>query len=256
MDAEFEYLIGIDAAISYSEQYIWNTFRYKRPFSSGVYLTPELWDLVEEDLKTSKFPDFKCNIFVQYKRPEYIFRSNGAEYKKFWKQPYFRYKIKMRQQGVLYNLEQNIPSNSIVVYGCAAFWTYKNLYEFYGKTKLIENSNFIQPHKLQNHKKYTFINSGNVGKAFSKPTDIEGLNIINYINRMSKSQKEFNNNLEFLLSLNKSLEKVIMEFDDEYKRIFMSMKKTIKIPNYEIAIAFKNILLFTFITNTRWFIVI
>ena len=247
-----EGIIGIDAAMFSSNPKLWK-LGFKIPIPSGDVLKPELWDLDEKILKSRKFPRFKCNIFVQYKRPEYISSSNGKEYP-FWKKPYYRYRINNKQQKILCNLERNISNNSIVVYACPAFWKIYDLNDFYGKSELINNSNFVQPRNLRGHQIYTFINSGKYGMAFSEPFDVKTLDIIKTINHKLETAERFRNNVDFIYSLDESIMRAVNEFDDDYKKAFSIVSKKIKISNGELAEKFKHVLAFTIVTNTSWLI--
>jgi len=254
----FENIIGIDAAIFSKNSTFWgfwnSYFRFPKFWfwwKPGVYLKPKFWDMIEEELNSEAFPKFKVNIFIQYKRPEYISSFRGREYR-YWNQPYFRYDIKAHQQKALYKLEQQIFRNAIVVYACPAFWRSRELWEFYGNHKLIKNSNFVQPHILNGHQRYTFINSGNIGKAFSYHANIESINLIKEIDRIFETGEQFNNNTDFIYSLYRSIIKVVEDFEDDYRVIFKLISESIKIPQHELARIIINILIFTFVTNIVW----
>ncbi len=89
----------------------------------GVYLW-EVWEEFERIINDRDFPKFKFNIFIQYKRPEYIQSPRGTEYKD-WGEPYFRYNILQHQQDILVQLEKNAGENAIVVYASPAFYRIK-----------------------------------------------------------------------------------------------------------------------------------
>ncbi|MEW6011589.1 MAG: hypothetical protein AB1604_09890 [Euryarchaeota archaeon] len=249
----FENLLGIDAAFYSHNINFWRLFNKKIP--KGEYIKSELWDITEEKLKSDVFPPFKCNLFVQYKRSEYIKSARGKEFP-YWKKPYFRYKINTQQNKTLCKLEQNISSSSIVVYGCSAFYKNMDLWEFSQAKKIIINSNFVKPLQLANHKRYTFTNHGKEGKAFSEPIDIETINIFKEIDKLTQ-ESSFSDNVDFIYSLNNSIMKVVDDFDKEQKFAFKSMFENIKIPKNNLILkSFSNIILFNFITNTNWFIVV
>jgi len=117
-----EHHIGIDAAIFTEKRILLKLFGFES-VPSGKQLNRDLWNLDEKVSLSKKFPKFKCNIFIQYKIPEFIKSPNGREYS-HWNKHYFRYDINSKQQEILYKLESKISSNSIVAYSCPAFYTW------------------------------------------------------------------------------------------------------------------------------------
>jgi hypothetical protein len=250
----FENDIGIDAALFSKNLIFWKLWPFGSHFPSGDSLNAELWDILEENLKTNQFPKFKCNLFVQFKRPEYISSSRGKEYS-FWNKPYFRYNIKTNQQDALCKLERNISSNSIVVYACSAFWEFDDLWNFKANSQLVEKSNFAKPRDLNNHQTYTYVSDGKDGKAFSQPEDINGIDIIECIESKFKSAENFENNADFIYSIDRSIMEVVEKLDKDYKMAFYSVSEKIKSPNNKLAKSIQNLAIFNHITNTNWFIV-
>ena len=75
--------IGIDAALFFSKNSkFWRKWNDSRSlnFRPGVNLSRKLWNIAERKLKSAAFPKFKCNLFIQYKRPESIKSPNGKQY--------------------------------------------------------------------------------------------------------------------------------------------------------------------------------
>lgn len=131
-----ENIIGIDAAVFTKDPGFWRLWNLRRwwwPFGSawkkGVALSPGHWKHAQHELDSASFPRFKCNVFIQYKRPEFITSPRGKEYG-YWRQRYFRYDTRSQQQDILYELEQRISKNSLVVYACPAFFKLKELWHF------------------------------------------------------------------------------------------------------------------------------
>lgn len=77
-----ESILGIDAVIFSSNPDFWKLW-IKPSIPTGDDLRKVLWALDEKTFESLDLPTFKCNVFVQYNRPEYICRSNGKEYY-FW----------------------------------------------------------------------------------------------------------------------------------------------------------------------------
>jgi hypothetical protein len=120
--------IAIDAAVFFGDPVFWQTWRTQRKLmvKPGLYLRKEFWEIAEKGLKSNMFPKFKCNLFIQYKRPEFVSSPRGAEYS-FWHEPYWRYEINQHQQDILHKLERRVSAYSIVTYACPCFRTYDEL---------------------------------------------------------------------------------------------------------------------------------
>lgn len=258
-----EKYIGIDAAIYSRNQKLWELLEFGL-IPSGEQLTSELLNPEKKEFVSKQIPEFKCNLFIQYKRPEFISRNHKENEWKHWKKPYFRYNIDSHQQSVLYNLGNNISHNSIVVYACSAFWESKDLWNFNENNQLIEKSNFAKPAEIGDHEKYTFIEGGNTGRACSKPKNIKCIDILEEIDNMLEDKNDFQEdydfskkNKKFIISLGESINKTLEESDDYYQRAFKSMNNKLKKQNDKLdklTESVSNILIFTTITNTNWLI--
>src|SRR5450631_1110624 len=71
--------------------------RGSRGCSAGLSIR-ELDDLTAQMIQ--RMPPFRFNIFVQYKRPEYLLRSSAQEWS-CWNSPYFRYDTTPHQHDLL-----------------------------------------------------------------------------------------------------------------------------------------------------------
>jgi len=255
----FENKIGIDAAIFSKNPKFWKLWcealwwcpPFFRHYRRGTAIKQEWWDHLKEKLDDERFPKFKFNLFIQHKRPEFISSSLGKEYK-YWNQPYFRYDLDSDQQNNLYRLEQKVSPNAIVAYGCPAFWRFAELWFFISSSQLVDNSNFVQPHDLNGHRRYTFTSSGKEGQPFSEHVDIEGLFLLEEIDRMFQRATDFKNNTDFIYSLSKRILVVIEESDEELKEGYTSMMEYLRTPEHRLARAITSILVYTYITNISW----
>lgn len=255
----FENKIGFDAAIFSKNPKFWKLWFDRsmwwppalRKYRRGTSIKPDWWGCLEEALNDERFPKFKFNLFIQHKRPEFIFSSLGKEYK-HWNQPYFRYDLDSDQQENLYRLEQKVYSNAIVVYGCPAFWRFTELWNFVSSRKLVDNSNFVQPHDLNGHQRYTFTSSGKTGKAFSERREVERLFLLEEVHRMFKRVIDFESNTDFIYSLSSRIVTIIEESSEELKEGYSLMMKYITTPQHELARAITGILVYTYLTNISW----
>lgn len=248
---KLENKLGIDAAIFSGNPEFWKLWKGNSGLRSGLILTPDLWDRIEKTVNSDFFPEFKFNLFVQHKRPEYIFSPLGAEYP-FWGQPYFRYDTVDNQQETLYKLERRVSAEAIVVYACPSFWRRVDLWS-YIDGKLVENSNFVRPTDLQGHGRYTFVRGGRFGRAFSRPAEIPSLDILAKIDRMFEKDIRFENNTQFLRKLATTIRAVIKEESDpETREDFFSVERAIGSPEHEFGGDLVSILTFSYIMATTW----
>ena len=248
----FEKKLGFDAAIFSKNPRFWKlwTKGTRRTWKLGIKLDQELWNIIEETWKSNAFPKFKFNLFVQHKRPEYIFSHFGREYG-YWNKPYFRYDLIDHQQDALDKLEQRVSSNGIVVYACPSFWKREDLWSFM-LGKLIESSNFVQPHRLRGHKRYTFIQGGKNGQAFSDPEKIEGITLLTEIDKMFERSIEFENNIRFMNMLARGIRSAIQELEKKTRESYFALERAIGLPDHELGRNIMTTLIFTYFTNTTW----
>lgn len=190
----YEKMVGIDSAGNIDNEYIKCLF--------GLW--PVGIELCKLFVKPENLPQFKCNIFLQYKRPEFITTAKGSEYK-FWGKPYYRYSLTPHQQITLEDLERRVKKMAIVAYACPTYYTYEALFSSQARNKIIEESNFVSPSLLSGHHVYTFLKSGKKGKAFSEVEEIESIDLYEEIHRLTNESLEFRNNFEFINALYKEI---------------------------------------------------
>lgn len=214
---------------------------------SGIKLDPRLWAISEDILKNSPFLKFTYNLFLQYKRPDYITRPRTSDQYKHWQKPFLRYDIDEDQQNILFKLEKNIAGQALVVYACASFRKWIDP----SKNSFIQNSNYVQPHKLQGHYQCTFVESGKDGYAFSKPSRIEGVDLLRSLAQMQNNNL-YENNLQFLQTTARSIKKVILELDEQSQYRFRTIQESSHLPDNEFGKNITTILNFNLFANTSW----
>jgi len=252
-----EYTLGIDAALFTIDRKFWRLWQsgWKSFFpifwKRGERPNPNLWNNAKRILDDRMFPKFKCNLFIQYKVPEYIYRRNSKEFKKkIWMNPYFRYDIEQNQWDILNRLEQKVAPNALVIYACPAFHKVDDLWDF--RDKLIQKSNFVQPHILRNHSRYTFAKSGNYGIPCSEPTKIESTDLFKEIDRLWERETEFNTNTEYIYDLARKTQEVMQDTENEYNRVFNSIIEYANSFEQKLEKSLVKIISFFFIMNTSW----
>jgi hypothetical protein len=132
-------------------------------------------------------PRFRFNLFVQYKRPDYL-RARNAKYWRDWKQPYYRYDITENQQTRLQSIHEAAQRRAVVVYAAPAIWSGEEFFERAADRRIIENSNIAQVTRIGEHKKYTYARPGNFGVAYSEPEEIESESLESLISAGSENQ--------------------------------------------------------------------
>jgi hypothetical protein len=214
-----EGVVGFDA-MAYSDEYpFWVLFSPKR----GIVTSTDLWGNNPEILRQKdKLPEFLVNLFLQYKRPEFISKWNGRDFK-YWKKPHFRYYIDQDQQDILFRLENKTKETAVVVYSAPAFYKKDDLFNYYRNNTIIQQSNFTEPHTMQNHKRYTYITAGGGGAAFSESTRIEPLNIREKIIRTYEKRRKFDNNILFINHIYKLVVDIMKETESDLNIIFNNL---------------------------------
>ena len=121
----------------------------------------------------ARLPPFNLNLFVQYKRPEWMRRSSAAEWAS-WNAAYYRYTIDAKQQGLLENILAAAAGRAAVVYASPAFWANSDLFALAGSNGIIANSNIASADMLTGHDRFTYTVPGGHGIAHSEPETVEG----------------------------------------------------------------------------------
>lgn len=129
------------------------------------------FDFVGDEL-SKRLPLFKFNLFVQYKRPDYISRSDGKEFWS-WKKPYFRFDTTSHQQLILEKVSQQSLGRSATVYAAPAFWKSKDLFDNARNGIIVGQSNIVMAERLRGHSRFSYCQPGHLGKGHSDPVDIE-----------------------------------------------------------------------------------
>jgi hypothetical protein len=145
----------------------------------------ELDDIVGEFSR--RMPPFRFNLFVQYKRPEYLSRKSAQEWS-CWDAPYFRYETTPHQQDLLEELERQSRGRAATVYASPAFWKADDLWSSVTAQSVIGNSNIANVTKLRGHSRFTYITHGNFGKGHSDPVDLESPTIERVIEDGTKQE--------------------------------------------------------------------
>lgn len=119
-----------------------------------------------------RLPPFKFNLFVQYKRPEYLSRSSAVEWP-CWGNPYFRYETTPHQHALLAKIERRSHGRAATVCAAPAFWSNNDLWSHVTSESIVAQSNIASVGRLNGHSRFSYLAAGCVGKGHSDPVDIE-----------------------------------------------------------------------------------
>jgi hypothetical protein len=141
-------------------------------------------------------PPFKFNLFVQYKRPEYLSRASASEWS-CWQNSYFRYETTPHQHVLLAKLEKQSHGRAATVYAAPAFWRSEELYTHAQSETIITQSNIASVGRLNGHSRFSYLSAGCAGKGHSDPVDIESQRIAQIFEAgMSQEGRAFNQHIK------------------------------------------------------------
>jgi hypothetical protein len=182
----FEGHFGLDAALYAAHPLFWNTFGF-RDIPSGVKLSDFNWGWVWRRLGNPRtLPPFALNLLVQSKRPD-VLKGPNHSLKPFGiGGSYWRFKTKQKQQSLLARLANTLGNRAFVVYACAAFDTFDELYSHTEKNTIVENTSFVRINRMQNHHTWNYDEPGMTGVARSEPEFIREEPILKQIESMER----------------------------------------------------------------------
>jgi hypothetical protein len=168
-----EHFLGFDEAFLLPLAYLSLISPYQRSsrlrHRTGMSLG-ELDQLTEEFVH--RLPDFRFNLFVQYKRPVYL-KSRGAREWRHWGCPYYRFDTMPHQQGLLEAIDDVSLGRAATVYAAPAFWQATDLWAHVRNELVVENSNVVGVGRLRSHRCYTYSGPGHHGIGHSDPEVID-----------------------------------------------------------------------------------
>lgn len=165
-----EGLVGYDVASDPPDRApIWSLMGAARPMGMG--LMPSLWTRARTRLRAASLPSSYVSLILQYKRPEYLTRSNASQWS-LWSAPYFRFEVDRDQQEILAALETEMAGRALVRYACASFWTYAELQDYQSRREVLSESTFVPPASLIGHGVWTYNSPGTAGWANPDPEAI------------------------------------------------------------------------------------
>jgi hypothetical protein len=118
------------------------------------------------------------NVFLQYKRPEYLYRAQAGEWSA-WGRAYFRFWITAHQQSALEACANSLGANGLVAYASPAFYRRSELWTYIEQRTLIVNTHFAPAIRVSGHGRYTYVDATTPGKAHSRISEVPPLAFLN-----------------------------------------------------------------------------
>ncbi|EPL3991177.1 hypothetical protein M2010_002182 [Providencia stuartii] len=198
----------------------------------------------------------KVNLLLQYKRPQYITNSTGAEWH-LWNQKYFRYELYAQQHALLSHIETTFGNDAVVLYAAPSVVDVDDLVTLKIANSIIDNTNFRRARELDGHHRNTYIKAGTYSQACSEPEKIENFNLIEMIEAMQPHQSEDNAQLiiNFSSQINAAIENV--EGIGYLKTAFenrMNESRHYELQQFELFYSMLTMSVFREVTGCQWLI--
>lgn len=258
-----EKYIGFDYSGDIRSHDFWKRFGVDMP--NGVVLDhcnlDFLWD---KKSNIRPLPNFNLNLFIQAKRP-YVY--TGRRKDSVYKYKHYSFKINMKQQKILEQLNAKLNKEALMVYAAPAFGTRNELYSHIKDRDIISYTSFPKVDSLCNHTRWYYYDAYN-GIAHSEPEEKKTYNIFNLIDEFRKKSNDSNGG-EFrknIYKLSITIENVLHEFEkeiqvqfffwqmQEIKKQLKSQDIRIKEIDYRTSISLLTITSFCNIFNFNWFV--
>lgn len=259
----FEEHFGIDVALNVDKPDFWKLFGHIN-IPAGAILDSFNWGYIWRKIKTKRMlPNFQTNLLLQVKRSHHRIGRKAIYAAQGITGQYWQFEITDHQQHALDKLHQKLSNRALVCYASPAFHTLAELYDNIRMNSLVENTSFVQVHRMTGHKRWVYDQAGAVGLACSKIEKIEDQNFRSLINNIDSSSND-GNTLSNLLVLESAVIECIAELDQENpiarefnRRIFnIQNAETIAENSNLLAIrAYVNFSTFCNLTNFSWFVI-
>ncbi|AFE06570.1 hypothetical protein COCOR_05776 [Corallococcus coralloides DSM 2259] len=173
-----EKVVGFDVALMVQGTALWAQQGFAVP-PQGAVILPAWWPwgIARLAVKVRRPPPFRLNLFLQYKRPEYLRGAQAGEWSK-WKRSYYRFWIENHQQRALDACTKALGADGLVAYASPAFHSRVDLFRHVEARTLQANTHFAPASRLTGHGRYTYVDAVTPGKAHSKVVEVEPLRFL------------------------------------------------------------------------------
>ncbi|SDG42417.1 hypothetical protein SAMN05216571_1132 [Onishia taeanensis] len=240
--------------------HLWRKVGYPFWFSpqfSGVELT-EIAHEMEKYLsrEVKNIPPMKVNMLFQYKRPQYITMSTGAEWH-LWNRKYFRYDLYAQQHALLSHIEKKFGNDAVVLYAAPSVLDVSELVKLKRVGSIIDSTNFRRACELDGHHRNTYIRAGTYSQACSEPERIDNFSLIEMIETVEPSQLRDND--ELIVNFAKKIDSAMSEVKGLgcFKTAFedrMNEFRDYELEQFDIIYAMLTMAVFREITGCQWLI--
>lgn len=251
--------IGADASALLRNRRLWRRFGY-RYFFKIPYSGTELSDIAAEmeqhlGIEINNIPRMKANVLFQYKRPELITSSRGAEWA-HWNKKYFRYNIYQKQQELLAHIAVKFGNEALVLYASPALEDVNDLVSAKRRGTIIKDTNFRPALDLTGHHKNTYIKAGTYSIACSEPERLEQFELLARLDGLENNK--FNNNEETIVKFATGVRRAVMENEDLRKAYTSELSVYIEagVQNFPLVFAMVSMSIFREISGVQWVIAI
>ncbi|MGA2624732.1 MAG: hypothetical protein ABSF91_12810 [Bacteroidota bacterium] len=235
--------LGFDVALFTHRRHFWRMFPdapFFMPWRRGI------------DLDVDYLPSYRFNLFIQYKRPEFLNSPLASEWTD-WHRLYYRYDLNTNQQATLLDLANRVGRQALVVYASAAFHTYQELWNHARRRELFLFSNYTNAQDLNGHSRYSYADPGHEGFAHSESARIEGHDLFELMNSLIAGKSE-RTNQQFLVDLGKVADGILSK-SSHFSEQYLQIKKLGEFQEFRNAFdVFRVMSIFTLFTNSVWLI--
>ena len=279
-----EGFLGFDAAVHSLNQRLWEILQHtphdegcdlKDIASEVLPMNENFAEMLNRDIEEylKKIPTMTANLLFQYKKPEYITRSNGNEWDDWvdefivsededgpilCENPlYYRYEIDSDQQALLSAICRYCNDTVYVLYAAPAIQKLKELIDAFQAGEIISSSNFTRASDLDGYKKVTYIESGIYSQRHnSPPQKIDNIILKEKIDHLSQSEPTRQDNGKFISNFATSISTVIGKNEDLSLSFRQLMKKfDFAKGKYDLLYSFLIMANFHILTGIKWLVV-
>lgn len=250
--------LGFDASAMTRNRRLWRALGHPFwffPHFGGVSLL-EIAEDMEHFLGVAldNMPDMKANLLFQYKRPEFITKSSGAEWN-HWNQPYYRYDIFREQHDLLMRIDASFGLQDFIVYAAPALINVNELVDAYIKRQIINLSNFRKASELSGHHRNTYTREGRYSICCSEPERSENFDLIKELNKLEISGEISDNyNRNFIKNVSNHISGIMSEHRDYAKAYLKLRDHYSKFEQYNLLYSHLLMKNFSQLTGMQWLV--
>ncbi|SEU28484.1 hypothetical protein SAMN05443639_113173 [Stigmatella erecta] len=173
-----EAIVGFDVALMVQDSVFWGQQGFAA-LPQGAAIHSSWWHsaIAHLAVQVPSPPSFRLNLFLQYKRPQYLHVAQAGEWSD-WQKAYYRFRTMAHQQSALDACAQALGANGLVAYASPAFHSRVALYRHVEHRTLRANTHFAPASRLTGHELYTYVDATTPGKAHSEVVKVEPLRFL------------------------------------------------------------------------------